>query len=100
MTITGGLSGGYSSACAAKRIYEENDPSKSVFALDSLSAGPEITMIIEKLVEFVKKGLPYSEICDKIREYSKKTGLIFMRKGAAFSSALKRTETEELYERK
>ena len=55
MTITGGLSGSYNSACAAKRIYEENDPSNSVFVLDLLSAGPEITMIIEKLVEFVKK---------------------------------------------
>lgn len=80
VTITGGLSGSYNSACVAKRIYEEQHEGKRVFVVDSLSAGPEITMILEKLDELVESGLSYEEICDAITAYQQKTGLVFMLK--------------------
>ncbi len=80
VTITGGLSGSYNSACVAKQIYESENEGKRVFVLDSLSAGPEITLIIEKLAELIENDLPFEEICDKITEYQKKTGLAFMLK--------------------
>lgn len=80
VTITGGLSGSYNSACAAKQVYESEHPDKRVFVLDSLSAGPENRLIIEKLREFICAGLPYEEICTKIEEYRKHTGLLFMLK--------------------
>ena len=80
VTITSGLSGSYNSACAAKQIYESENEGKRVFVIDTLSAGPEITLIIEKLAEYIASNKPYEEICSGITEYLKKTGLVFMLK--------------------
>ncbi len=80
VTITSGLSGSYNSACAAKQIYEAEHEGCRVFVLDTLSAGPEITLVIEKLEEYIGQNMPFDDICEKITEYLKKTGLIFMLK--------------------
>ena len=80
VTITSGLSGSYNSACSAKQIYEAENNGKRVFVIDTLSAGPEVTLIVEKLEECIEKGLPYEEICSIVTAYLQKTGLIFMLK--------------------
>ncbi len=80
VTITSGLSGSYNSACTAKQIYESENEGKRVFVLDSLSAGPEITLLLEKLEECVTRGMSYADICNEITAYRKKTGLLFMLK--------------------
>lgn len=77
VTITSGLSGSYNSAMVAKQNYEEQYPDRKVFVIDSLSAGPEIKLIIEKLQEFILAGKSYEEICTQIMEYKEHTGLIF-----------------------
>lgn len=78
VTITSGLSGSYNSACIAKEMYEAKYPGKRVFVIDSLSAGPELTLLVEKLEELVVAGKSFEEICAYIPEYQKKTGLLFM----------------------
>ena len=80
VTITSGLSGSYNSACAAKQIYEKENNGKRVFVFDTLSAGPELTLIIEKIEEYIGKGMPYDDICDNIKKYKEKTGLVFILK--------------------
>ncbi len=80
VTITSGLSGSYNSAISAKQIYESENAGKRVFVLDTLSAGPEVSLVIEKLEEYIQCGLLYEDICDKITAYLKKTGLLFMLK--------------------
>ncbi len=80
VTITSGLSGSYNAACIAKDMYETEHPGRRVFVIDSLSAGPELTLIIEKLEELIGAGKSYEEICAYISEYLKKTGLLFMLK--------------------
>lgn len=80
VTITSGLSGSYNSACTAKQMYEAENEGKRVFVLDTLSAGPEVTLAVNKLEELVKANLTYEEICQKIQEYNKNTGLVFMLK--------------------
>ena len=80
VTITSGLSGSYNSACAAKQIFETENEGKRVHVFDSLSAGPEITLVIEKIVECVKQNMDYEDICNKVSAYMKKTGLVFMLK--------------------
>ena len=77
VTITSGLSGSYNAACIAKQIYEENENNR-VCIIDSLSAGPELVLIIEKLEEYIRQDLPFEEICEKIEDYKKHTGLIFV----------------------
>ena len=78
VTITSGLSGSYNAACIAKEMYETDHPGRRVFVIDSLSAGPELTLIVEKLEELILAGKSYEEICAYIPEYQKKTGLLFM----------------------
>lgn len=80
VTITSALSGSYNSACAAKQIYESENPGKRVFVLDSRSAGPEITLIVRAFQEYILAGIPYEEACEKICKYAKRTGLVFMLK--------------------
>ena len=78
ITITSGLSGSYNAACIAKEMYESENPGKRVFVIDSLSAGPELTLMIEKLQELILEGKTYEEICAYIPDYQKRTGLLFI----------------------
>ncbi len=78
VTITGTLSGSYNAAVLAKETYEEEHPGRRVFVLNSLSAGPEIALMIQKIRELIKDGVEFDEICEEIQEYIKKTGLLFM----------------------
>ena len=80
VTITSALSGSYNSACTAKELYEAKNEGKRVFVLDTLSAGPEITLVVRKLEELVKSDMAYEGVCEKIQEYTKRTGLVFMLK--------------------
>ena len=80
VTITSGLSGSYNSACAAKQIYESENEGKRVHVFDTLSAGPEITLIIEKIEECIDKDMSFEDICNCVTAYVKKTGLVFMLK--------------------
>lgn len=77
-TITGTLSGSYNAAMVAKATYEEQHPDRRVFVLNSLSAGPEIALMIERLKELIIEDKPFDEICSEISKYSQKTGLLFM----------------------
>ncbi len=78
VTITSGLSGSYNSACIAKDMYEAEYPGRRVYVIDSLSAGPELTLIAEKLEQLITEGKSFEEICAYIPEYTKQTGLLFM----------------------
>lgn len=78
VTITSGLSGSYNAACIAKQMYESENPNKQVCVIDSLSAGPELVLIIEKLEQYIDQGMSFDDICRKIEAYKQKTGLLFM----------------------
>ena len=78
VTITSNLSGSYNSAVIAKQEYETQYPDRKVFVIDSLSAGPELKLIVEKLEELILEGKAYEEICEAITEYQKHTKLLFM----------------------
>lgn len=80
ISITSNLSGSYNSARVAKEQYEEEHPGHKVFLIDSLSAGPELKLIVEKIQELNAKGLSFEEICDAVTEYQKQTHLTFMLK--------------------
>ena len=77
VTITATLSGSYNAAMVAKRQYEEEHPGRRVFVLNSLSAGPEVCLIIEHLQELILEGKEFDEICEEIQAYRAKTGLVF-----------------------
>ncbi len=76
-TITSGLSGSYNSAMVAKQQYEDEHPDRKVFVIDTLSAGPEMGLLIYKLQELILAGKDFATICEEITEYKKKTILLF-----------------------
>ena len=78
VTITGTLSGSYNAAVIAKQTYEEMYPDRQVFVLNTLTAGPEIALIIEKLRELIAAGGTFDDICVSISRYVQNTGLLFM----------------------
>lgn len=80
ITITSNLSGSYNSAMVAKETYESENPGRKVFVIDSLSAGPELTLIKEKIEELMAEGKEFEIICEEITEYKKTTYLTFMLK--------------------
>lgn len=78
VTITGTLSGSYNAACVARNTYLEQKPETKIHVINSLSTGPEMKLIIEKLQEWIEAGLPFDTIVEKIEAYQKNTGLLFM----------------------
>ena len=78
LTITSRLSGSYSSACMAKQEYEEAHPGRRVFVFDSLSTGPEMQLLAEKIMELTVEGKDFDTTCAELESYSKRTNLLFM----------------------
>lgn len=80
LPITKTLSGSYNSANIAKNLYEEMYPERKVYVFDTLTTGPELKLMIEKIFDLISKGKEFSEICQETEEYNKKTGLLFILK--------------------
>jgi len=76
-TITSGLSGSNNAARLAKEDYEAEHPGRKVFVVDTLSAGSEIKLLIEKAEELILAGLKFEQICSEISAYLHNTGLVF-----------------------
>lgn len=77
VTITSALSGSYNSAVSAKKEYEEQFPGRCVHVIDSLSTGPEMVLIIEKLQELILSGQEADDIMKEITDYMRNTHLLF-----------------------
>ncbi len=69
VTLSEQLSGSYNSACLAKNLLEEEDPSKKVYIFNSCSASIGQTLIALKIEELEKAGKHFGEICGRVREY-------------------------------
>lgn len=77
VTLTGAMSGTYNSAMTAKGIYEEENENIKIHVFDSLSTGPEMRLLIEKLKEMIEEDLTFEEIVEKGQDYLNHTRLFF-----------------------
>ena len=77
ITITSNLSGSYNAALQAAGDFKRANPEKRICVLDTLSAGPEMQLIVEKLQELIEVGGTFEEIRTAIRAYMKHTHLLF-----------------------
>ncbi len=77
VTITSNLSGSYNAACVAKEQYEKQYPERKVYIVDSLSAGAEMYMIVEKLQALILAGESFEEICSEIADYTNNVRTVF-----------------------
>lgn len=77
ITITSNLSGAHAAALQAKAELLAQYPEKKICVLDSLSTGPEMQLVIEKLATLINSGKSFEAIECEIREYMTHTHLIF-----------------------
>ena len=77
ITITSNLSGSYNAAKAAADTYKEQHPERNIHVFDTLSAGPEMTLLAEKLRELISAGSDHETIVAQGYEYLKRTRLVF-----------------------
>ena len=76
-TITSSLSGSYGAACVAKQSCEERDPSRRIRVVDTLSAGPETMLLLEKAASAQRGGASFDEVCRVVEELRRRTHLLF-----------------------
>ena len=77
IAITSNLSGSFNALRIAKEQYQEEYPDRKVCIIDSLSAGSELKLIIEKIQELKAEGKTFEEVSDALAEYQKHTHMIF-----------------------
>ena len=69
VTISKHISGSYNAAMQACQAYMEEHPDRKVFVFDSLSAGPELALISEKIRQLIEAGLTFDEIKEQVLDY-------------------------------
>lgn len=77
VTITSRLSGSYAAAAEAAKIYEEAHPDAKVYVVDTLTAGPEMRIIIEFIREKIEEGHLFEDIKEAVKNKLLHTHLIF-----------------------
>lgn len=80
LTLTSALSGSYNASETAQKEYLKGDLKAKVFCFDTLTTGPEMSLIIDKIVELYNNGENFESIVEKIKEYKKHTHLVFLLK--------------------
>ena len=78
LAISRSMSGSHNSALQAKEVYEEEHPDRKVCCLDTLTAGPEMLLIVEKIQELAAQGLSFQEMKVKLKAYMNTTHMNFM----------------------
>ena len=76
-TITSALSGSYNAACVAKKNCEERNPARRIYVVDSLSAGPEIALLIERALYELRSHADFDKACEALNTYQAHTHLLF-----------------------
>ena len=77
VTISRNLSGSFNAAEAAAREFAEEHPEAKIHIFDTLSAGPGMAMVIEKIHELVEKDLDFEQIVAQVREYQNHCHILF-----------------------
>ena len=78
VSITSNLSGTYNAACTARDIYLQSHPDAKICVFDTLSTGPEMRLLVDKIAAMIKERLSFEDICEKARDYLKSTRLFFV----------------------
>ena len=69
ITITKHLSGSYNAAVNAAETYMQEHPGRKVFIFDSLSAGPELMLLVEKIRACEAAGDDFETTKKKVLDY-------------------------------
>ena len=78
VTISSRLSASYSPACLAADMARAENPDVKIHVVDSKSASSGVALMVFKLAELCREGLPFEEIVEKIEEFRKGHTLYFL----------------------
>ena len=77
LTITKHLSGSYNAAQQAANTYMEEHPGSKVYIIDSLSTGPEMMMLVDKILECEASGDDFETTKAKVLDYHNHNHTLF-----------------------
>ncbi len=77
LTITKHLSGSYNAAQQAAETYMEEHPGSKVFIIDSLSTGPEMMMIVDKILQCERNGDDFETTKETVLDYANHNHTLF-----------------------
>ena len=77
LTITKHLSGSYNAAQQAAQEYMAEHPGRKVFIIDSLSTGPEMMMIVDKILQCEAEGHDFETTKEIVLDYSNHNHTLF-----------------------
>ena len=77
VTISSNLSGSYNSAVLARDLVLAESPEKKIHVFNTLTAGPELSLIVEEIARLASSGLPCEMVCAEVERYMQRTSLLF-----------------------
>ena len=77
LTITKHLSGSYNAAHQAAEEYMQQYPDRKAFIIDSLSTGPEMMMIVDKILECEAAGMDFETTKETVLDYANHNHTLF-----------------------
>ena len=77
ITITSNLSGSYNAAVVAAETWQEQHPQGKIHVFDTLSAGPEMTLLAEKVKSLLDEKKPFEVVVEEAKVYLTGTKLLF-----------------------
>jgi DegV family protein with EDD domain len=77
LTISKNLSGSFNAGLQAAATYMEEHPGRKVFIIDSLSTGPEMMMIVDKILECQRNGDDFETTREKALDYANHNHTLF-----------------------
>ena len=77
VTISSNLSGSYNSAVLARDLVLAESPEKKIHVFNTLTAGPELSLIVEEIARLASSGLPFEMVCAEVERYMQRTTLLF-----------------------
>lgn len=77
VTISKNLSGSFNSAQKALAVFLEENPDKKGYVFDSLAAGPQQAMVVDKIAQLIGEGNDFDAIVEKTLDYHNHTHILF-----------------------
>jgi DegV family protein with EDD domain len=76
VTISSQVSGSYNSACAARDMILENNPDKKIAVINSRSVGPQIVLLVRKIVDLIVEGKDFDCVVQEADDYIRQTHIV------------------------
>ena len=78
VAISSRLSASYSTACMAAEMARAENPEAKIHVIDSKSASSGMALLVFRLAELCRQGLPFEQIVEQIEDYRKTVTLFFL----------------------